>query len=100
MSNEEQSIKDRIKEIESIIGPLSKERAELNQRLLELASQFKVGDIITWGRTGRLLRGRVTGISKWTGYHPCWTVTNILKDGTDGATREVRPYDNPTLVKP
>jgi hypothetical protein len=81
---------DRIKELDALIAPLTDERAELNRKILESKSKFKIGDIIEWNKGTR--RGRVTEIRHWIVGEPMWKVRRILKDGSDGEVCEVRPY--------
>lgn len=84
-------IKARIKSLESAIAPLQCELDGLRKQLLEMASPFKVGDVITWN--GGKRRGRVVEIGEWCCGEPCWFVRSIRKDGSEGKKAKVRPYN-------
>ncbi len=97
MSEENKMIaawESRIADIDSIVGPLTDERARLSHQILETKSEFKVGDLIEWN--GK--RGIVSKIGIWCGDIPMWIVGRILKDGTAGASVTVRRYDRPQKV--
>jgi len=89
----------RIKEIESIVDPLLEERSGLLNKIMEVNSPFKIGDVIEW----------VVGKVKWTGeviriayfVKPtlCWEVKVIRKDGSYGACKMAYHYNFPTLCK-
>lgn len=93
----EQEIRRRIAQLEIEIKPLQVEIAALKQKLLEMKSQFKVGDVISW--LGGKRRGLVLEIRNWCGDEPCWKVRSIRKDGSEGAVEVVRPYFNPVKVQ-
>jgi hypothetical protein len=82
---------DRIEEINAIVEPLLAELAELEQKIIESKSVFKVGDVIEW-RGNR--KGRVIRIKEWLSDEPMWVVKRILKTGGEGEECEVRPYMN------
>jgi uncharacterized protein YijF (DUF1287 family) len=97
VNENEKSILNRISELDALIEPLTKERAQLKQNILESKSKFKVGDIITW-RNGKH-KGRVTSIGSWCLGEPIWNVVVIRKDGSDGIRRTIRSYETPALYK-
>lgn len=88
----------RIKELNSIIEPLERERAELKCKVLSSKSKFKIGDVIEWNEGS--CRGRVLEIREWMCGDPMWKVQRILKDGSNGQCCVVRPYQNPVLAPP
>jgi len=92
MTTKEQ-LSARIAELEAMIEPIQNERSELKQRLIELKSKFKPGDIISWNDGKR--KGRVIKIIPWVCGDPMWGVVNIRKDGTEGSVCKVHPYQNP-----
>jgi len=87
---------DRIKEINRLIEPLENERSQLKQKILESKSEIKIGDIISWNKGKR--KGRVIDITPWVTDTPMWKVVNILKNGADGCSCEVMPYNNPIIL--
>jgi len=89
----------RLKEVEALLEPLLEEQCNLEQSILELKSQFKQGDVITWKRGKQIWRGRVVRIKEWVCGDPMWVVEPILKDGSDGKECDVRHYEQPTLVE-
>lgn len=88
----------KIVELEMEVGPLLKAKAELQQRLLEIRSPFRVGDIISWSAGSKQRKGQVVAIKAWVCGDPMWHVHNIRKDGSLGSIFEVRTYDKPVLV--
>lgn len=92
----------RIREIEAIVGPLSRERIALRQKIAEAESPFRAGDIIEWdvgGRGVRTRKGRVVRIMSHSFNAPELKVRRILQNGRDGQECIVRHYCNPRLAE-
>jgi hypothetical protein len=89
---------ERIKELDALIEPLTKERTDLDRKILESKSPFKIGDVIEWNSGDNTRRGRVVEIRHWVSGYPMWKTVRILKDGSDGKKCEVRPYMNAALL--
>lgn len=85
--------------IQEQMSPLTKRLSEIRQRILELKSQFKIGDRIQWSSGRGMLFGRVECIGAWMEESPQWRVIRIKNDGTDGAEVWVRSYNNPVLCE-
>ena len=97
MALTKQQIETRIAELDVFIAPLMSERTYLKQQLVELKSEFAVGDIIRWQHGMKFRRGRVLQIRNWVLGDPMWIVRNIRSDGTEGEIVEIRSYQNPLL---
>lgn len=100
-TNEEiRMLQSELDEIEKQIEPLENRSLEIKQKILELKSQFKVGDVIEWKCGDSTRKGRVESIKEWLFGEPEWRVINIKKDGSLGARFTVSNYSKPTLSKP
>lgn len=94
----ETQLRQRIEEINRIVEPLIREKAQLEQQLVELKSPFAVGDVIQWNVGRKFKVGQIEGIRSWGGDSLMWVARVIRIDGSDGAQCNVYRYQNPKLV--
>jgi hypothetical protein len=89
-----EQLQSELEAVKEQIKPLAELKSSLNQEILNLKSEFKIGDVISWN--GRV--GRVVQIKDWVCGDPMWTVIRIKKDGSEGMPEDVRPYTKPVKV--
>ena len=97
MSRNEGTLRERLHDVEAQISALEQIRGELEQSLITELGGFAVGTVIKWEKC----QGRVIARNFWVsrrGDSIQYRVVVIKKDGTEGATRNVGPYQNPVLA--
>lgn len=100
MTKREKDLSDKIAFLDDEIKVLSRERDAAHRELMELRSQFKIGDVIEWLRGSRIASGRVVAVYDWCGGEPAWQVRRIKKDGSEGKLVVIQPYLRPKLSSP
>lgn len=100
MTNKEQiqQHEERIRVLDIQMTPFINEKLRLKQAVLELKSQFSIGDVIQWKAGKQIRRGKVLRIREWRCGDPMWVVQFIRKDGSTGEMVEVRDYMNPSKI--
>jgi tetrahydromethanopterin S-methyltransferase subunit G len=84
----------RKRDLEKSLDEIARQLNFVDDEIMRLKAQFKIGDTITWDTGVR--RGIVEGYFDWVeqvGY----LVTNLRKDGTEGSKARIRPYQKPRL---